>query len=125
MEKAVFTNKIFFYALFLFISATLLYNIYTLIFHFEFILFLPILIQIILIVLILIRYQYIKLLLQIWSGVFIVTASILSLLGKWLMDLSDGFMYFNYVDYLPKLTLLLVGIIIYIGSTKKIITEQI
>ena len=124
MEKVIFTNKIFLYGLVIFIIILLLYNFYALLFEFEFSLFIPIIIQVTLLFLIFVRHQYIKLLLQIWSAVFLIFAFGLFILGGLLKELTDGFEYFNFLNYLPKLILLLIGIAIYIGSQKTIIINK-
>lgn len=124
MEKVIFTNKIFLYGLVIFIIILLLYNFYALLFEFEFSLFIPIIIQVTLLFLIFMRHQYIKLLLQIWSVVFLIFAFGLSILGGLLKEFADGFEYFNFLNYLPKLILLLIGIAIYIGSQKTIIINK-
>lgn len=124
MEKVIFTNKIFLYGLVIFIIILLLYNFYALLFEFEFSLFIPIIIQLTLLFLIFVRHQYIKLLLQIWSAVFLIFAFGLFILGGLLKELTDGFEYFNFLNYLPKLILLLIGIAIYIGSQKTIIINK-
>ncbi len=70
MEKAIFTDKIFYYGIIMFISILLLYNVYSILSIFELRLIMPILIQIILLILIFNKHKLIKLLLKIWSGIF-------------------------------------------------------
>lgn len=120
MDRAIFTNKVFLYGLVFFITVALLYNLYAILFEFEFSLFVPIIIQVTLLFLIFVRHQYIRLLLQIWSAIFLIFAFGLFILGGLLKDLADGFEQFNFLNYFPKMILLLVGIIIYQGSVKTI-----
>lgn len=107
-----------------FISMILLFNIYSIIFNFQFIFLLPIIIQLTLLSLIFIKHFSVQLLLKIWSMVFLVVASALSLSGKILIGFSNDFKNFNFADYLPKVILLFIGLIIYIGSQKTIIINK-
>ncbi|MCD9854882.1 hypothetical protein LUD75_09210 [Epilithonimonas sp. JDS] len=120
MDRAIFTNKIFLYGLVSFIIVALLYNLYAVLFEFDIFLVIPIIIQVTLLFLIFVRHQYIKLLLQIWSAVFLIFAFGLFIFGGLLKDLAESFEDFNFLNYFPKVILLLVGIIIYQGSSKTI-----
>lgn len=125
MGKAIFTNKTFLYGLVSFIIIVLFYNLYTLLFEFEAFLFIPIIIQVTLLFLVFVRHQYIKVLLQIWSAVFLILGFGLFILGGLLKDLVNGFEYFDILNYFPKVILLLVGLIIYQGSSKTIHTRNL
>ena len=125
MGKAIFTNKTFLYGLVSFIIIVLLYNLYALFFEFEAFLFIPIIIQVTLLFLVFVRHQYIKVLLQIWSAVFLILGFGLFILGGLLKDLANGFEYFDILNYFPKVILLLVGLIIYQGSSKTIHTRNL
>lgn len=125
MGKAIFTNKIFLYGLVSFIIIVLLYNLYALLFEFEAFLFIPIIIQVTLLFLVFVRHQYIKVLLQIWSAVFLIFGFGLFILGGLMKDLANGFEYFDILNYFPKVILLLVGLIIYQGSSKTIHTRNL
>lgn len=125
MGKAIFTNKTFLYGLVSFIIIVLLYNLYALLFEFEAFLFIPIIIQVTLLFLVFVRHQYIKVLLQIWSAVFLILGFGLFILGGLLKDLANGFEYFDILNYFPKVILLLVGLIIYQGSSKTIHTRNL
>ena len=118
MEKAIFTDKIFYYGIIMFISILLLYNVYSILSNFELRLIMPILIQIILFILIFNKHKLIKLLLKIWSGIFLVGAFTLIILGGLLKGLSDGFKYFNFLDYIPSIIFLLIGIVVYMCSAR-------
>jgi len=118
MEKAIFTDKIFYYGIIMFISILLLYNVYSILSNFELRLIMPILIQIILLILIFNKHKLIKLLLKIWSGIFLVGAFTLIILGGLLKGLADGFKYFNFLDYIPSIIFLLIGIVVYMCSDR-------
>ncbi|KFC22034.1 hypothetical protein [Epilithonimonas lactis] len=125
MGKAIFTNKTFLYGLVFFIIIVLLYNLYALLFEFEAFLFIPIIIQVTLLFLVFVRHQYIKVLLQIWSAVFLILGFGLFVLGGLLKDLANGFEYFDILNYFPKVVLLLAGLIIFQGSSKTIHTRNL
>lgn len=125
MGKAIFTNKTFLYGLVFFIIIVLLYNLYALLFEFEAFLFIPIIIQVTLLFLVFVRHQYIKVLLQIWSAVFLILGFGLFILCGLLKDLANGFEYLDIHNYFPKVVLLLVGLIIYQGSSKTIHTRNL
>jgi len=72
MEKAIFTDKIFYCGIIVFISILLLYNVYSILLNFELRLVAPIIIQIVLLILIFIKHKLIMLLLKIWSGIFLI-----------------------------------------------------
>ena len=118
MEKAIFTDKIFYYGIIMFISILLLYNVYSILSIFELRLIMPILIQIILLILIFNKHKLIKLLLKIWSEIFLVGAFTLIILGGLLKGLADGFKYFNFLDYIPSIIFLLIGIVVYMCSDR-------
>lgn len=118
MEKAIFTDKIFYYGIIMFISILLLYNVYSILSNFELRLIMPILIQIILLILIFNKHKLIKLLLKIWSEIFLVGAFTLIILGGLLKGLADGFKYFNFLDYIPSIIFLLIGIVVYMCSDR-------
>lgn len=118
MEKAIFTDKIFYYGIIMFISILLLYNVYSILSNFELRLIMPILIQIILLILIFNKHKLIKLLLKIWSGIFLVGAFTLIILGGLLKGLADGFKYFNFLDYIQSIIFLLIGIVVYMCSDR-------
>lgn len=118
MEKAIFTDKIFYYGIIMFIAILLLYNVYSILSIFELRLIMPILIQIILLILIFNKHKLIKLLLKIWSGIFLVGAFTLIILGGLLKGLADGFKYFNFLDYIPSIIFLLIGIVVYMCSDR-------
>ena len=118
MEKAIFTDKIFYYGIIMFISILLLYNVYSILSNFELRLIMPIFIQIILLILIFNKHKLIKLLLKIWSGIFLVGAFTLIILGGLLKGLADGFKYFNFLDYIPSIIFLLIGIVVYMCSDR-------
>ncbi|MBP6576452.1 MAG: hypothetical protein KA796_04545 [Chryseobacterium sp.] len=124
MEMVIFTDKTFLYGLVAFISVILLCNLYSLFFAFRFSHFIPIIIEVTLLFLIFAKYQYIKIILKIWSGVSLIGSSALFIFGGLLKELADGFEYFNFLNYLPKFILLFVGIAIYIGSQKTIIINK-
>ncbi len=118
MEKAIFTDKIFYYGIIMFISILLLYNVYSILSNFELRLIMPILIQIILLILIFNKHKLIKLLLKIWSGIFLVGAFTLIILGGLWRGLADGFKDFNFLDYIPSIIFLLIGIVVYMCSDR-------
>ncbi len=118
MEKAIFTDKIFYYGIIVFISILLLYNVYSILSNFELRRIMPILIQIILLILIFNKHKFIKLLLKIWSGIFLVGAFTLIILGGLLKGLADGFKHCNFFDYIPSIIFLLIGIIVYMCSDR-------
>jgi len=118
MEKAIFTDKIFYYGIIVFISILLLYNVYSLLLNFELRLVAPIIIQIVLLILIFIKHKLIMLLLKIWSGIFLIGSFTLIILGGILKSLANGFKYFNFLDYIPSIIFLLIGIIIYMCSDR-------
>lgn len=118
MEKAIFTDRIFYYGIIVFISILLLYNVYSIFSNFELRLIMPILIQIILLILIFNKHKLIKLLLKIWSGIFLIGGFTLIILGGLLKGLADGFKHFNFLDYIPSIIFLLIGIVVYMCSDR-------
>lgn len=124
MGKAEFRNKSYLYGLVILISVMLLFNLYSLLFDFEFKLIIPTLLQIILLFLIFIRHQAIKTILKIWSTIFLIIAFGLMILGGLLKDLSIKFESFGFLQYIRYLSFLCAGVVVYRGAEKTIFINK-
>ncbi len=81
MKKINFINKPFYWILLVFLSLLLIWNTYSLILTRKLFGVFPVIIQLVLIVLILIKHEYAKIGIKIWSLVFLIIAPGLVLLG--------------------------------------------
>ncbi len=81
MKKINFINKPFYWILLAFLSLLLIWNTYSLILTRKLFGVFPVIIQLVLIVLILIKHEYAKIGIKIWSLVFLIIAPGLVLLG--------------------------------------------
>ncbi len=125
MGKAEFRNKNYLYGLLVLISVMLLFNLYSLLFDFEFKLIIPTLLQITLLFLIFIRHQAIKTILKIWSAIFLIIAFGLMILGGLLKDLSNTFESFGFLRYVRYFSFLCAGVLVYRGAEKTIFINKV
>ena len=108
----VFKNKYFYLALVVLISALLLYNAWNLIQSKDLTILLPVFIQVILLILIFSKSKLVKIALQIWSIIFFLIAGLMQVVGKFLIDLSQGFVQFDIRNYFLAFSLVIIGFFI-------------
>lgn len=120
MKKAKFNSIIFYYLLIAFFAILLIYNTYMFSLSHDYYIMTPIIIQIFLLVLIFIKYVKIKLILKIWTIIFLIIAPIMQLIGKLLKDASYDYQYIDLNIYIIPSLMLIVGCLIFYFIVKTI-----
>ncbi|PWN61252.1 hypothetical protein C1634_014445 [Chryseobacterium viscerum] len=86
----------------------------------DYFIIIPIIIQIFLLILIFVRYVKVKLILKIWTIIFLIIAPIMQLIGKLLKDASYDYQYININVYVVPILMLIVGILMFYFITTTI-----
>jgi len=124
MGKAIFENKNYYYFLILFLILLLSNNVYKIFVEFDFGLLLPIALQIFILTLVLLHHFFTKIVLKIWSSIFLIIAYLMQIIGKILKDISVDFQEFDVKTYLFSVLMLLLGIIIFFYSQDTITIKK-
>ena len=127
MYKSKFNNPIFYWAILAWLSTCFLLNIYSVFKGFQWILLLPLFVQPALIILIVTKHKYVKISLKIWSMITLIigpsmciVGRLLQYLGKSMQNIETGFDITEISYFITNLSLLAIGIVIYIYSSKTI-----
>ena len=84
----------------------------------------PLVIQLIIILLLIYKNYRVKMVIRIWSGLFLIIANCLIFFGKLLKDFSYDFQNFNYRNYLGSLIMLIIGIVVFWLNEKMVIVSE-
>lgn len=109
MKKAKFNSIIFYYFLITLFAILLIYNTYMFFISRDYFIIIPIIIQIFLLILTFIKYVNIKLILKIWTIIFLIIAPTMQLIGKLLKDASYDYQYININIYIIPSLMLIAG----------------
>lgn len=122
MKKTLFTNKPFYYLFIGYLILLLSYNIYSTITLKIIYGILPISIQTTLLIFIFTKSKHAKLLIQIWTIVFMIIATGLQFFGQFLTGMGNNFENFMWNAFVYKLIELGIGILIlsYTNKTVKV-----
>jgi hypothetical protein len=120
MKKAKFNSTIFYYLLIAFFGILLIYNTYMFSLSHDYYIIIPIAIQIFLLILIFIKYVKIKLILKIWTIIFLIIAPIMQLIGKLLKDASYDYQYIDVNIYIIPSLMLIAGCLIFYFIVKTV-----
>ncbi|MDO5614752.1 MAG: hypothetical protein Q4G16_01070 [Cruoricaptor ignavus] len=118
--KTYFQNNTFYWLLILFIGTLIAWNTFFLFSRFEFIIFLPIIIQTILLYLIVTKNKYAKLGIKIWTIFFLIIAYGLQFFGQTLKFFATNFTEFDGLNYFRVLLFLVIGIFLLIFTNKTV-----
>ena len=124
MNKSKFKSVVFYYFLILLLSGLLLFNIYSISVSNNWFILLPIGIQLLLLVLVFSKYSKIKLLLKIWSLIFLIIAPIMQILGKLLKDASYDYQFFDAKVYIVPFLMLIIGIFVFYFTSLTVKTND-
>ncbi|MGR3856639.1 hypothetical protein [Chryseobacterium indologenes] len=113
MKKAKFNSIIFYYFLIALFAILLIYNTYIFFMSHDYYIIIPIIIQFFLLILIFIKYVKIKLILKIWTIIFLIIAPIMQLIGKLLKDAAYDYQYINLNIYIIPTLMLITGFLIF------------
>ena len=111
MRKTVFTNKRFYYLFVSLLLLLLLYNIYITIKSQDVYGLLPIFVEGSLLAFIFSKSKSAKLLIQIWTVIFLIIVPALELTSQVMTRLNDSFEHFNWSAFVFQLFLLGAGIL--------------
>jgi hypothetical protein len=111
MRKTVFTDKRFYYLFVGLLMLLLLYNIYITLTSHNVYGLLPIFIEGSLLAFIFSKSKSAKLLIQIWTVIFLIIVPALELTSQVMTGLNDGFEHFNWSAFVFQLFLLGAGIL--------------
>lgn len=120
MKKAKFNSIIFYYFLIALFAILLIYNTYMFFISHDYYIIIPIAIQIFLLILIFIKYVKIKLILKIWTIIFLIIAPIMQLIGKLLKDASYDYQYIDVNIYIIPSLMLIAGCLIFYFIVKTV-----
>lgn len=109
MKKAKFNSIVFYYSLIVLFATLLMYNVYIFFTSFDYFIIVPIIIQVFLLVLIIVKYSKIKLVLKVWTIIFLIIAPVMQLIGKLLKDASYDYQYFDINIYIIPLIMFMLG----------------
>ncbi|GEN69616.1 hypothetical protein [Chryseobacterium rhizosphaerae] len=123
MNKSEFKSVVFYYFLIILLSGLLLFNVYSISVSSDWSILFPIAIQLLLLILVFIKFSRIKLLLKIWSLIFLIIAPIMQLLGKLLKDASYDYQFFDIRIYIVPFIMLIMGIIVFYFTSVAIKTN--
>ena len=124
MNKSEFKSVVFYYFLMILLSGLLLFNVYSISISRDWFILFPIAIQLLLLILVFIKFSKIKLLLKIWSLIFLIIAPIMQLLGKLLKDASYNYQFFDIRIYIIPFMMLIMGIIVFYFTLVTIKTKD-
>lgn len=117
MNKRVkFKSKIFRLILIAFLSIMILYNLYAYFTGITSAIF-PIIFQLAMLALVVIRYYYLKIILQVWSGIFLITLSLIQVISKLIKAFISN-INIDTISIIRNLLFIVFGILIfYLSST--------
>lgn len=124
MKKAKFINVYFYYFLIIFFLLLLVSNLYYFFSDNSISALFPIIIQLIILLLLIYRDYRVKILMRIWSGLFLIIANSLIFFGKLLKEFSYDFQNFDYRNYLGCFFMLIIGIIVFLLNEKMVIISE-
>ncbi|PWN72239.1 hypothetical protein C1631_006470 [Chryseobacterium phosphatilyticum] len=124
MNKSEFKSIVFYYFLIILLSGLLLFNLYSIYVSSDWSILFPIGIQLLLLILVFIKFSKIKLLLKIWSLIFLIIAPIMQLLGKLLKDASYDYQFFDIRIYVIPFIMLIMGIVVFYFTSVTIKTKD-
>ncbi|MEJ5052458.1 hypothetical protein WH221_21715 [Chryseobacterium culicis] len=124
MKKAKFNSTAFYYVLIVLFVALIIYNTYVLFTSLDYFIVVPIIIPLFLLVLIFVKYTKIKLILKIWTMIFLIIAPGMQLIGKLLKDASYDYQYFDINIYITPLLMFIVGVLILYFIIKTVDNEN-
>ena len=124
MKTAKFINVYFYYFLIAFFILLFVSNLYYFFSDYSISTLFPLVIQLIIILLLIYKNYRVKMVIRIWSGLFLVIANCLIFFGKLLKDFSYDFQNFNYRNYLGSLIMLIIGIVVFWLNEKMVIVSE-
>ncbi len=125
MTKTNFKSKTFFWTLIIILVGILIWNLLTTISYSNLLGILPITIQCILLTLIFMKHKYAKIGIKIWTILFLITASGLQFVGRFLKDMGTEFNNVDFQHYLKTGITVLIGVILLIYANKTIEIKEI
>jgi hypothetical protein len=123
MEKAKFTNEYFYYSILLILFGLFAWNVTILISTGTLLAIMPLTIGAVLIFLIATKNKFSRLAIMIWSMIFLIIASSLQLLGRFITDSVDNFAAFDLPYYVKAIISIAIGLVIYIYAKNTIVIE--
>ena len=124
MKTAKFINVYFYYFLIAFFILLFISNLYYFFSDYSISTLFPLVIQLIIILLLIYKNYRVKMVIRIWSVLFLIIANCLIFLGKLFKDFSYDFQNFNYRNYLGSLIMLIIGIVIFWLNEKMVIVSE-
>jgi hypothetical protein len=124
MEKAKFTNEYFYYSILLILFGLFAWNVTILISTGTLLAIMPLTIGAVLIFLIATKNKFSRLAIMIWSMIFLIIASSLQLLGRFITDSVDNFAAFDLPYYVKAIISIAIGLVIYIYAKNTIVIEK-
>lgn len=124
MKKAKFINVYFYYFLITFFILLFASNLYYFFSDYSIINLFPLIIQLIIILSLIYKNYRVKMVIRIWSVLFLIIANCLIFFGKLLKDFSYDLQNFDYRNYLSSFLMLIIGIVIFWLNEKMVIVSE-